>query len=353
MLGASHYVASLATRPGAAVKSDPKLKELIASLASISPDRLAGVPLAMSRESLTPVVRRMLLFDLPSIVCPARQSRDRGRSLEQAWIANTEGTLGWPLSALAKAEAAGLLPSLVITPMTERGEFLLMSNLELDGLAGGRDFFQFFPYSQPTLTLATAVRMNSAFPIVTPSVSLPARFADRVGDAGYLDNYGIWLSSEWIWKNRGWLTSYTSGVILLQIRAYPNTVSAAPTTLVDRFSVGMHWLTSPLDLVLGGRYAMMEKRNQEAVRKLDEYFNLEHAPKFFQHVVLESGYAAVPLSWSLTTADRERLDVALRSDTQLSWSPGKQEREQIESTRQVNLAQIRKLCDILPAGSGD
>src|SRR5207248_8527754 len=74
MVGAGLYVATL---QGNGVVRTPAERAMVIN--------------AMARESLTPVVRRMILRDLPSIFCPYDQSRDRGRVLEQTWEENARG----------------------------------------------------------------------------------------------------------------------------------------------------------------------------------------------------------------------------------------------------------------------
>src|SRR5690348_15616845 len=81
----------------------------------------------------------------------------------------------------------------------------------------GLEFFKLFPLATD-FQVATAVRMNATFPLVSPTVELPTRTRRRVVDAGYYDNYGIQVASAWLQMNREWLVENTSGVLLVQIR---------------------------------------------------------------------------------------------------------------------------------------
>jgi hypothetical protein len=162
-------------------------------------------------DSLTPVVRRLLLGDLPRTLRPSCQSYDRGIALERQWE-----TLGRTFKDLAEGEAAGWRPSLIVSPMVvESGRRLLISNLDLSRLAEARaqephrptdgegplaeaarlysrsavEFFRIFPEAWPTFSLQTAVRMSATFPLASPAVSLPTEPPRRVVDAGYYDNY--------------------------------------------------------------------------------------------------------------------------------------------------------------------
>lgn len=173
-----------------------------------------------AKDCLTPAVRRMLLGDLPALLWPYRRDNDRGRALEQAWAENTVGTTETKFAELAEGERRGWRPSLIVSPMiVEDGKFLLISNLDLANLGGNEEFFKHFEKARDTFTVGTALRMNAAFPYVTPGVSLPTNPPRRVVDAGYLDNYGVSLACAWIERHRAWLADNTRGVILLQIRA--------------------------------------------------------------------------------------------------------------------------------------
>ena len=84
------------------------------------------------------------------------------------------------------------------------------------------EFFRIFPEARPTFSLQTAVRMSATFPFASPAVSLPTDPPRRVVDAGYYDNYGVDLATSWIYVNQDWIRKNTSGVALIQIRAYPS-----------------------------------------------------------------------------------------------------------------------------------
>ena len=170
----------------------------------------------------------MVLGDLVALFGFGRQDNDRGTALEKAWEERPAqgrgiflgGGLGTQFQGLASGEQDGWRPSLIISPtIVEGGNRLLISNLALEGLGGGYEFFRLFPGAD--LKLSTALRMNAAFPYVSPAVNLPTRPLRRVIDAGYLDNYGIDLATEWLERHKEWLVNNLERVILVQLRAYP------------------------------------------------------------------------------------------------------------------------------------
>jgi hypothetical protein len=126
-------------------------------------------------DFLAPTLSRLLIHDVPWILVPWRQSWDRGRELEAAWLRKTDGSLGRTFDDLRRAEERGAIPSLVFSPMmVEDGRRLLISNLDLDTFTGARgpligesegdalysrsgvEFFRLFPQAAPTFQVATA-----------------------------------------------------------------------------------------------------------------------------------------------------------------------------------------------------
>jgi hypothetical protein len=197
-------------------------------------------------DSLSPVVRQLVFHDLPGAFwpLPQRGHHDRGVELERQWK-----TLARTFPQLSEGELAGWRPSLIVSPMVvESGRRLLISNLDLIQLAetkpldpvlvAGQDspaaqvariysrpaveFFRIFPEARETFSLQTAVRMSATFPFASPAVTLPIDVSRRVVDAGYYDNYGVDLATSWIYVNQDWIRKHTSGVALIQIRAYPS-----------------------------------------------------------------------------------------------------------------------------------
>jgi hypothetical protein len=147
-------------------------------------ERRIAAPYPIPRDSLTPVVQRLVRDDLPSILRPGRPATDRGRSLEDQWA-----TLDRSFKEIAEAERVGRAPSIIVSPMlVESGAPAFFTNLDLGELrerslgleertpistASRSSCSTPSPRRGPALTLATAVRLNATFPYVSPAVSLP------------------------------------------------------------------------------------------------------------------------------------------------------------------------------------
>ena len=107
----------------------------------------------------------------------------------------------------------------------------------------------------------------------------------RVVDAGYYDNYGINLAASWAYQNREWIRANTSGLAIVQIRAYESedvrkrlwvSPRDRPIGKAPRFhelAIGLQALTTPLHGVMGAMKWSMSYRNDEQIQLLDETFN--------------------------------------------------------------------------------
>ena len=399
MLGAAYYTTTL--RDFGTVGDPPKHPDYRKRHEQIVDD-LSGRMAAGAFEQhdfLTPVVGRLVLYDLPSIFSPMAQKTDRGSALEDAWARWTDGALKVPFSAMRPLEYSGQIPSLVFSPMmVEDGRRLLISNLNLDrytrtvGLLGDKDavgpgrnprqvgeeegvasqsaieFFRLF--DAPRFEVGTAVRMNASFPYVSPAANLPTRPTRRVVDAGYYDNYGVDFAAEWILRNAEWIGEHTSGVVLIQVRAFPdpNDLSdpvqpvgmdvgtnaendaagakqgpnAPRPSVLDQASgmlaSGAQFLTSPINGFASARSAVNNYRNDEQVEVLNEWFkNHMKSPEFFASVVFTCDESAPPaddnrpskgLAGLAMLQNEEKAADSVRTET-LSWTVGKVEKDQI------------------------
>jgi hypothetical protein len=300
MLGASYYVASLREGADGDVSARGG-RDLIADLRA---------------DSLTPVVRRLVFADAVAAFFPWRQYHDSGRILEQAWIENTGGqrhsALAEPFRDLSAGEGEGRLPSLVLSPtLVEDAEPLLISNLDLGDL-NQVEFFKLFPESSHPearlLRISTAVRMNATFPFVSPAVSLPTEGPRRVVDAGFVDNYGILVASDWIYKNREWLAGKTSGVIMIQIHTYPRVDPGPAGGLADALHNGFGPWSSALEVYAAAKRRAMMERDEERIHRVERWFKSAPNSPRFQSVVLECPSIAA-LSWVMTAEDYDSMSL--------------------------------------------
>ncbi|MBK0401261.1 hypothetical protein H0I76_18850 [Limibaculum sp. M0105] len=272
MVGGAYFAAM--ARPDAAPSSVvARLESDILEVQDAAGPHALGYPQAtrcpIPRDSLSAVAQRLVQRDLPGLMWPGVARTDRGTVLEDQWA-----TLDRPFVALRQGEAEGWRPSLILSPMlTETGQPLMISNLDLDLVrrdAYGEtvQFFDWFPEAQESFRLKTAVRLNAAFPYVAPAAALPTLPYRRVVDAGYYDNYGVDLAATYLARPeiRDWMLANTSGVIVLQLRAFP---FALPLTAQPGVAGrALQWLTTPAEAVMAARGATMTFRNSQSLRQV-------------------------------------------------------------------------------------
>ncbi|HYV36274.1 MAG TPA: hypothetical protein VE988_11255, partial [Gemmataceae bacterium] len=333
MLGAAYYTATLPGPQGHGFKSEADVEAFARKV---------------SQDALTPVCQRLVFFDLPGVFVPGGTAHDRGEALENAWTEYLDGALDTSFAGLAKGEAEGWRPSLVLSPMlVEDGRRVLFSNLYLspltettgsfltaDTAAGvqaakskqtprpkgrfldwprysvtGMEFFQMFPDTWSSFKLGTAVRLNASFPYVSPIAALPTNPPRHLVDAGYYDNYGVNLAAWWIYQNYDWLADNTSGIALIQIRdVTTERKRVSPVTRPEDHKVwdlerGLEGIIGPLTGAGSAFQATASFRNDEQLQVLHDWFNdAPPARPFFTTVVFEC-QASLALSWYLSDSD--------------------------------------------------
>ncbi|AMV28112.1 Patatin-like phospholipase [Gemmata sp. SH-PL17] len=317
-------------------------------------------------------------------------SWDRGRTLEWMWELNTAQHLqkhagaDWQnpwrktFADLRVLERQGKRPSMIYSPlMVEDSRRLLISNLELSGLddwtdltdvsvatgphgTAGRsavEFHRLFPDLPPDefrdyfspgpnasdprreaagkvrssadFRVATAARMNATFPVISPAVSLPTAPPRRLVDAGLYDNYGVNVAGLWLLKNKDAILKYTSGVALVQIRAFPlhdarnKFASFDPDTgkleakppKGDLFADILASASAPAEALLSARANAAFFRNAEQIEVLHRAFNTcpgdMPTSQFFYTAWLELRRPAA-LNWYLTTTERDSITTAYK-----------------------------------------
>jgi len=343
MLGAALYAADFERKPE-----------------TKTPEKLSAM---LTRDSLWPTMQTMLFSDLPALALPWAVRWDRGRSLERAWHENTRpystpadrpGLLrrAWrhllwrelgPKSPLEKSfaelhalEAQAKRPSLLFSPMlVEDCRRVLISNLDVSALTqavcpslnhpipraprpevqsvGAIDLFRYFPEAYPAFQVGTAARMSATFPFVGPGVSLPTDPPRRVVDAGYFDNFGVDLAAMWLLENQEAVRKYTSGVVLVEVLAYPRRAEKVQFRegdgKGDLLAWGLSEVSTPAEAILNLYARGAYLRNDQLLQLVGRAFEsvqTEGADPFFTTVCFECASAAT-LSWTLPTYEADAI----------------------------------------------
>ena len=161
-------------------------------------------------------------------------AKDRAYAWEKSFNENTQHLFEHPISDYISPELKADIPMLVISPTilnsggalhiaSQPVSYLLNSSSPaLQQLPNGIEFTQFFRRQNTfNLRMSSALRMNAAFPYITPATTLPCTPSIEVLDAGLHDNYGTQNAIQFLYSFADWIKENTSGVILLQIRDTP------------------------------------------------------------------------------------------------------------------------------------
>ncbi|MEM7620895.1 MAG: hypothetical protein AAF228_10625 [Pseudomonadota bacterium] len=382
------------------VGKDTPQKNVEGSTSKTTLDLIAGTTHPVARDTLSSIIQNLVQEDVRHIFLPYRQKLDRGRVLEDHW-----GALKTSFSDLKKGEMEGWRPSIILSPMViETGQPMLISNLSLSTIRktmpkpvffilrafpdtdpradkerraernvlkqqqDALEFFRLFPGAQQQFRLGTAVRMSASFAYISPAVELPTFPAQRVVDAGYYDNYGVSMAIAYLRQRdvMQWVSENTSGVMLIQIRAFPTLVDEReqrrirrnfykqlrglqgrqrnvskdfmqkkelrnlcklfrPTKSVnpndksylehftDRLGRSFQWLTSPFESVEMSRQTSMLVRNNLEIELLQDLYKQRNKGKDLLQTVVFENRLSTSLNWNMPGRELDCLKLQLRS----------------------------------------
>ncbi len=362
----------------------------------------------LARDSLWPTVQEMLVHDLPRLGWPGRSDADRGRRLEKQWQDNTalwthRGMPSGPPANWFQAasedyrqagrspfernfyemrtdEAQCKQPVLVFSPMlVEDCRRVVISNLSMEWFAKTRvphlnprppyepmkpddlisipalEFWRYFPDAREKFTVGTAARMSATFPFVGPAVSLPTLPPRRVVDAGYFDNFGINMASMWLHHHRAEILAHTSGVVIVEIRAYPRReeklrfalTNADGRPTAESFNWAVAESASPLEAVYNLYARSAYFRNDQLLHVLHEAFNARPDTRperpFFTTVTFECNQPAA-LSWTLPERNYEEIRAIFDPDVIIRGASD-EAKKQLARSRQQQAETVARLRD--------
>lgn len=251
-------------------------------------------------------------------------SKDRGYAFEKQLEMNTAGLLDKPISAYKAPENNADIPMLIMAPtIMNDGRKLFISAQNVSYMATdpgqdnwyGVDFLRLFENQNSNrLTFYSALRMNAAFPYITPNVRLPSNPPLEIMDAGIADNFGISDAVRFLYVFQDWISENTSGVIILSIRDskkdFPIS-NAQGTSIVGQ-------LTTPISSIYS---------NFENLQNLNNDSHIQHARSWFkgdlQHMIIEYNPQLnanitdrASLNWRLT--EKEKLSLLENIDSELN-----------------------------------
>jgi hypothetical protein len=244
--------------------------------------------------------------------------KDRGYAFEKQLNSNLESVLDKRLGHYLEPELKADIPMMIISPtIINDGRALMISPLgisymlqqsgttdsSLSPIPDGIEYTKFFHDNNPLNThFASILRMNSTFPYIMPSASLPTEPIIEVMDAGIRDNYGILNSVRFLFEFKEWIKHNTSGVVFIQIRD----TNKKSKQLNNSLTTILQKITSPIRNVSGNFILMQDYIQDDYLKYMQAWLD---TPFDFINFQLPQMEEKIALSWRLT----EREKVFLKS----------------------------------------
>ncbi len=210
----------------------------------------------LSQDLLNPITFAMLA----NVFTPAREvseggdrfDADRGYVMEQHFVRNTGRFADRRLSDYVAPEREGRIPQIIFSPaIINDGRQLLVSSQPVSYLMKAMRFNDVYHNEIPAvdfqglmaghdpgrLRITTAMRMSASFPYVLPFIELPTDPPVQVMDAGAIDNFGVYVTTQWLFAHRRWIDAHADGVVILQVRDTRREggfVSLEPNSIAER-----------------------------------------------------------------------------------------------------------------------
>jgi hypothetical protein len=258
---------------------------------------------AATRSSLDDVAWGLVYPDFFRTLMYLPWHTDRGRALEKAWIANSPQQLPALSGGMAwwrDGANSGARPAVIFnSTISETGQRLLLSTSGMDPKGDAtQTFSELGGGATADLGIATAARLSSTFPFVTPMARSDGDLG-HMADGGYYDNYGMSTLIQWLSQALPLGTTPLKDVLVLQIRGFP------PDELREKTRRGWLYQTyAPIATMFHVRTAGQFAHNQDEFRLLQEALK----PAVTIHTaVFQFCGTDPPLSWHLTQSQTEAL----------------------------------------------
>ena len=250
-------------------------------------------------------------------------AKDRAYAWEKQFNENTQQLLSHPISDYINAEKNASIPMLVVSPtILNSGGALHISaqpvsyllnaspliHPELKQLPSGIEFTRYFKNKNAyNLRMSSALRMNAAFPYITPATTLPCSPALEVLDAGLHDNYGTQNATQFIFSFKEWIQENTSGVVLLQIRDTPKKLDVENNSAKSFFEK----TSSPIKNLSDNFLVVQDYISDKLIRNVSMTKDLS-----FEYILIQMPETKerVSLNWHLTEKEKNTLLTGIYSN---------------------------------------
>ncbi|MGB3850740.1 MAG: patatin-like phospholipase family protein [Tunicatimonas sp.] len=290
----------------------------------------------VAQDNLNPMVFTLLVNDLfvrhqSFTYAGNTYAKDRGYAFERQFNQNTGGILDKKLIDYRADERAARTPMLLLSPaVVNDGRKMFISAQSVSYMnptpteiaphgvthyhskVKGVDFMRFFAeQGSEQLPFLTALRMNAAFPYVTPNVTLPTKPRIQIMDAGITDNFGVSDAVRFTYVFQDWINAHTSGVVLLTVR---DSEKDEPISTPDRPSM-IQKMTGPFRFLYENLFNIQDVNNDDRLEYADAWLDVSLdrvSLKYSSYVTEPDAFGKFTserpsLSWRLTSREKNNL----------------------------------------------
>ncbi|WPP49935.1 patatin-like phospholipase family protein [Catalinimonas niigatensis] len=287
----------------------------------------------LGKDNLNAIIFTLLVNDLfvrfqPFEIEGKTYIKDRGYAFEQQLNKNTEGILNKKLIDYREPEQQALIPMMLLSPaIVNDGRKLYISPQHVSYMntgiynnqsghqvqVKGIDFMRFFAEQDAgSLRFLTALRMNAAFPYVTPNVSMPTEPRIQIMDAGLTDNFGVSDAVRFMYVFKDWINENTSGVVFLCVR---DSEKIEPIQKPLGSSL-LQRMTAPFRFLYNNLFNIQDINNDDRLEYMQnwievpfEQINMEYIsyPSRFDKVAFTAIKERPSLSWHLTSREKDNI----------------------------------------------
>lgn len=244
-------------------------------------------------------------------------TKDRATSFERQLNQNTDQRLHRKLMDYKIPEYNAEIPMMVFAPtITDDSRRLLVSaqplsylvnnipnaSMRSEPITENVEFMRLFKdQGAENIEFLSVLRMNATFPYVMPSVSMPSSPSIQVMDAGLRDNFGLRNSLQFIAAFREWISTNTSGVVIVQIRDKEKDFELEQP---GELSI-IQSLMNPLGSVYGNFTKVQDYTHDQMLQYTSLYFDQPIDVVNFE--LYYDQEMPISLSWHLTSREKKQI----------------------------------------------
>ena len=243
---------------------------------------------------------------------------DRGYAFENNMNDNFDNMLNKRLIDYKEPEANALIPMMIISPtIINDGRKLIIASQPMSYLSylqpknnirskhtiDAIEFSRFFKEQDAEhLRFTSALRMSATFPFIMPVAHLPSEPVIEVMDAGVRDNFGVEATLKFIYTFRNWISTNTSGVVIIQIRDNEKKFHIEENP--KKTFIG--GLMSPVGSIYSNMFKTQDMNHDQLMQYFSECFDGPIDIVDFELPQRKKGHK-LSLSWHLTESEKKQI----------------------------------------------